>query len=102
MDKSPYPELEGVMDRMGEARLPHLQRNLMMLYAVKGGLDGDVREMAIDLAARLGVSVPAFSRARTELEREGWLEMTARFGQVKHYRLGEKATGRRVVVPLRA
>ena len=73
-----------------------------MLYAVKGGLDGEVRDMAIDLAARLGVTVPAFSRARTELERDGWLELTAKYGQVKAYRLGEKATGRQVVVPLRA
>lgn len=102
MSRSPYPELERVMERMAEERLHHLKRNLIMLYAVKGGLDGEVREMAGDLAGQMGVSLPAFSRARSELERDGWLDLTQRYGQVKGYRLGEKATGSRVVIPLRA
>ncbi|MGG7568997.1 hypothetical protein [Streptomyces sirii] len=45
---------------------------------------------------------PHFSRARRELVADGWLEYTHHEGQVKFFRLGEKATGREVVVPLRS
>ncbi|MCX5103013.1 hypothetical protein PXH67_42755 (plasmid) [Streptomyces sp. P8-A8] len=48
----------------------------------------------------MGVPAPHFSRARRELEADGWLEHTHSEGQVKFFRLGEKATGSPVVVPL--
>ncbi|MFE7268489.1 hypothetical protein ACFU9B_42055 [Streptomyces sp. NPDC057592] len=50
----------------------------------------------------MGVPAPHFSRARRELEADGWLEHTHNVGQVKFFRLGEKATGSPVVVPLRS
>ncbi|MGW8768366.1 hypothetical protein ACWGN5_38475 [Streptomyces sp. NPDC055815] len=49
----------------------------------------------------MGAAAPHFSRARRELEQDGWLEYTHSEGQVKFFRLGEKATGQTVVVPLR-
>ncbi|MFK4213904.1 hypothetical protein [Streptomyces sp. NPDC030920] len=48
----------------------------------------------------MGVPAPHFSRARRELEADGWLEHTHSEGQVKFFRLGEMATGSPVVVPL--
>ncbi|MEV7420973.1 hypothetical protein [Streptomyces sp. NPDC089919] len=59
-----------------------------------------VEKTAAELAELAGVPAPHFSKARRELEAEGWLEFTHKEGQVKFFRLGEKATGREVVVPL--
>jgi DNA-binding transcriptional ArsR family regulator len=71
-----------------------------MTYAILGGLESAVERTAAELAERIGVPAPHFSRARRELESDGWLEYVYKEGQVKFYRLGEKATGREVVVPL--
>ncbi|MET9464318.1 hypothetical protein ABZY44_05725 [Streptomyces sp. NPDC006544] len=56
---------------------------------------------AVELAEIVGVPASHFSRTRRELEADGWLEFTHKEGQVKFFRLGEKSTGRQVVVPLR-
>lgn len=97
--QSPYPELDALQGRLGE--LPHLKQNIVMTYAILGGLESSVERTAVELADRMGVPAPHFSRARRELESEGWLEYTHKEGQVKFYRLGEAATGRTVVVPMR-
>ncbi|MEU9376977.1 winged helix-turn-helix domain-containing protein [Streptomyces sp. NPDC048255] len=97
--QSPYPELEALQLRI--SRLPHLKQNLLMTYAVFGALERAVEMTAVELAEIVGVPPSHFSRARRELEAEGWMEFTHKEGQVKFYRLGEKATGRRVVVPLK-
>lgn len=96
----PYPELVALQGRISE--LSHLKQNVVMAYAILGGLEHGVERTAADLAGLTGVPAPHFSRARRELETDGWLEYTHREGQVKFFRLGEKATGRRVVVPLRS
>ncbi|MEW1679453.1 hypothetical protein AB0O47_40305, partial [Streptomyces noursei] len=53
-----------------------------------------------ELADLIGMPAPHLSRMRKKLEADGWLEYTHSEGQVKFYRLGERATGRDVVVPL--
>ncbi|MFF0205981.1 helix-turn-helix domain-containing protein [Streptomyces sp. NPDC005017] len=71
-----------------------------MTYAILGGFDHTVERTAAELAERIGVPRSHFSRARKELEEEGWLEYVYSEGQVPFFRLGEKATGRDVVVQL--
>ncbi|MFI6652258.1 hypothetical protein ACIBI8_32205 [Streptomyces sp. NPDC050529] len=94
----PYPELAALQERISE--LSHLKQNLVMTYAILGGLEHGVERTAADLAELMGMPAPHFSRARRELETEGWLDYTRREGQVKFFRLGERATGRQVVVSL--
>ncbi|WP_431983790.1 MarR family transcriptional regulator [Streptomyces qinglanensis] len=96
--QSPYPELDALQERTSE--LSHLKQNLLMTYAILGGLEYTVERTAAELAERIGVPRSHFSRARRELEAEGWLEHVSSEGQVPFFRLGEKATGRAVVVPL--
>ena len=96
---SPYPELDNLQKRLGE--LPHLKQNIVTTYAILGGLESSVERTGAELAERMGVPAPHFSRARRELVLDGWLEYTHKEGQVKFFRLGERATGRRVVVPMR-
>ncbi|MDO0929876.1 hypothetical protein QQY24_32725 [Streptomyces sp. TG1A-8] len=43
-----------------------------------------------------------FSRVRGELARDGWLEEVERISNSPIFRLGEKATGERTVIPLRS
>ncbi|MBT2897982.1 hypothetical protein HET64_15440 [Streptomyces sp. McG3] len=64
-------------------------------------MERSVERTAATLASLMGVSATHFSRARRELEAEGWVELTHSEGQVKFYRLGQRATGREVVVQLR-
>lgn len=97
--QSRYPELEGLRLRISE--LPHLKQNMLMTYAIFGGLEHSVDRTAVELAEIVGVPASHFSRTRRELEADGWLEFTHKEGQVKFFRLGEKSTGRQVVVPLR-
>ncbi|MFD7749662.1 hypothetical protein ACFV2V_26815 [Streptomyces sp. NPDC059698] len=97
---SEYPELVALQSRISP--LSHLKQNIVMTYAIHGGLEHSVERTAAVLANLMGVPAPHFSRARRELESEGWLEHTHSEGQVKFYRLGEKATGREVVVALRS
>ncbi|MFD8686681.1 hypothetical protein [Streptomyces sp. NPDC059651] len=94
----PYPELVALQARISE--LSHLKQNLVMTYAILGGLEYGVERTAADLAELTGVPAPHFSRARKELATDGWLDYTHKEGQVKFYRLGGRATGRQVVVPL--
>ncbi|MEU0630741.1 hypothetical protein [Streptomyces sp. NPDC005989] len=63
-------------------------------------MEHSVEQTGANLAALVGVPAPHFSRARRELEADGWLEHTHNVGQVKFFRLGETATGSPVVVPL--
>ncbi|MFF7953714.1 hypothetical protein [Streptomyces griseorubiginosus] len=98
--QSPYPELDALQERT--STLPHLKQNILVTYAILGGLENSVERTAAELAERIGVPASHFSRARRELEADGWLEYTHKEGQVKFFRLGEKATGREVVVPLRS
>ncbi|MFJ3309458.1 hypothetical protein ACIPSA_41715 [Streptomyces sp. NPDC086549] len=95
----PYPELAALQEQMKE--LPHLKQNVLMTYAILGGLEHAVERTAAELAERIGVPAPHFSRARRELVEDRWLEHTHNEGQVKFFRLGEKTTGRKAVVPLR-
>ena len=97
--QDPYPELTALQERTRE--LPHLKQNILMTYAILGGLEHAVERTAAELAERIGVPAPHFSRARGELTEDEWLEHTHSQGQVKFFRLGKKATGRAVVVPLR-
>ncbi|MEU5599542.1 hypothetical protein [Streptomyces sp. NPDC020298] len=71
-----------------------------MTYAILGGLEHPVERTGAELAERIGVPAPHFSRTRRELVEDGWLEHTHSEGQVKFFRLGEKATGRQIVVPI--
>ncbi|MFF3624871.1 hypothetical protein [Streptomyces sp. NPDC002467] len=97
--RSPYPELEAL--RLRISGLSHLKQNLLMTYAIFGGMEHSVEVTAAELAEIVGVPASHFSRSRRELELEGWMEFTHKQGQVKFFRLGAKATGRRVIVPLR-
>lgn len=97
--QEPYPELAELQRRISE--LPHLKQNMLMTYAVHGGLDHAVEKTAAELAELIGAPAPHFSRARRELAHDGWLEHTHSEGQVKFFRLGEKATGQKVVVSIR-
>ncbi len=96
--QSPYPELDALQERTRE--LSHLKQNVLMTYAILGGLKTPVERTAAELAQRIGVPAPHFSRTRGELVEDGWLEHTHSEGQVKFFRLGEKATGHQVVVAL--
>ncbi|MBV1940796.1 hypothetical protein KUF83_30135 [Streptomyces sp. BV286] len=98
--QSPYPELEALQRRI--SGLSHLKQGVIMTYAILGGLENSVERTATDLAEMIGVPRSHFSRARSELAAAGYLEYTHREGQVHFYRLGEEATGREVVVPLRS
>ncbi|MFJ8871209.1 hypothetical protein ACIRD6_36330 [Streptomyces sp. NPDC102473] len=100
MTNSVYPELEALQGRI--SGLSHLKQNVIMTYAICGGLEGSVERTAAALASLMGVPAPHLSRARRELEADGWLEHTHSQGQVKFFRLGKVATGREVVVPLRS
>ncbi|MFJ2591253.1 hypothetical protein [Streptomyces sp. NPDC087538] len=97
---SPYPELVALQGRISD--LSHLKQNVVMTYAILGGLEHSVEQTGANLASLVGVPAPHFSRARRELEADGWLEHTHSEGQVKFFRLGEMATGSPVVVPLRS
>ncbi|MFE0645024.1 hypothetical protein ACFW2Y_25940 [Streptomyces sp. NPDC058877] len=99
MSRSPYPELAALQQRI--SGLPHLKQNVLMVYAIHGGLEHPVEKTGAELAELTGCPAPHFSRARRELEKDGWLEYTHAEGQVKFFRLGEKATGQQIVVPLR-
>ncbi|MFC9006379.1 MarR family transcriptional regulator [Streptomyces microflavus] len=98
-NNGPYLELEALQARISS--LSHLKQNAVMTYAILSGLERSVERTAAALARLRGVPAPYVSRARRELEAERWLEPTHSEGQVKFYRLGEMATGREVVVPLR-
>lgn len=93
-------EVLGVLERSGE--LHAVQRNVLMLYALLGGTRHVVQEPGYKLAERLGMTAAGFSRARRELVADEWLELVDKVSNIPFYRLGEKATGQTVVVPLRA
>lgn len=97
--QSEYPELVELQLRIRE--LPHLKQNVLMTYAILGGLENPVVETAAELAETIGIPASHFSKSRRELEADGWLEFVFKEGQVKFFRLGHKATGQQVVVPLR-
>jgi DNA-binding MarR family transcriptional regulator len=97
--QSPYPELDALQTRI--SGLSHLKQNILMTYAILGGLENSVERTAAELAERIGVAAPHFSRARRELENSNWLEHTHNEGQVRFFRLGPAATGHNVVVPLK-
>ncbi|WP_457437313.1 winged helix-turn-helix domain-containing protein [Streptomyces sp. MN6] len=96
--QSPYPELAALKARISD--LSHLKQNVLVTYAILGGLEHSVERTAAELAELIGVPAPHFSRARRELEDAGYLECTHKEGQVRFFRLGEEATGRNVVVEL--
>ncbi|MDV9190948.1 replication initiation protein, RepL2 [Streptomyces sp. SR27] len=76
--------------------LPPLQRILVLAYAAADQDDtGTVLETGIKIAEDIGMSAQLFSRVRRELISSGWLEEDApsRIGNVRYYRLTEKATG---------
>jgi hypothetical protein len=93
-------EVLEVMERTGE--LHAVQRNVVVLYALLGGLRGMIDEPAYKLAERLSMTPAGFSRVRRELVAEEWLELVDKVSNIPYYRLGDKATGRQTVVQLRA
>lgn len=93
-------EALGVLERTGEVHA--VQRNVLVLYALLGGLYDKVEEPGYRLAERLSMTAAGFSRARRELVAEGWLELVDKVGNIPYYRLSDKATGRQTVVQLRA
>lgn len=93
-------EVLDTMERAGE--LHAVQRNVVVLYALLGGLHGVIEEPGYRLAERLSMTPAGFSRVRRELVAEGWLELVTKVSNIPFYRLGDKATGRQTVVQLRA
>lgn len=79
-----------------------VQRNILMLYALLGGVQHVVRKEGYLLAQHLGMTPAAFSRARRALVEQGWLEEVDKVGNIPYYRLSDKATGRTTVVRLHA
>ncbi|WP_432034463.1 replication initiation protein, RepL2 [Streptomyces antibioticus] len=76
--------------------LPPLQRILILAYAAADQDEtGTVLETGVKIAEDIGMSVQLFSRVRRELIGSGWLEedVPARIGNVRYYRLTEKAAG---------
>ncbi|GAA0464304.1 replication initiation protein, RepL2 [Streptomyces stramineus] len=79
------------------------QRLLLQLYAAAPKLpNGAVQQTATRLAGELGWTPTLFSRVRKDLVEQGWLEEVDRVGNISVYRLGERTTGERRVVPLRS
>ncbi|HWU11007.1 replication initiation protein, RepL2 [Streptomyces sp. NPDC006692] len=79
------------------------QRLIMQLYAVMPKeFTGAVKQTATSLAGELGMTPTLFSRVRGQLAKEGWLEEVDRISNSPIFRLGEKATGERTVIPLRS
>ncbi|MFD4376636.1 hypothetical protein [Streptomyces sp. NPDC058486] len=52
------------------------------------------------LSQLIGSAPSRFSRARNELVEDGWLDLDHFEGQIPFHRLGERATGRTVVIAL--
>jgi hypothetical protein len=86
----------------GSGELHAVQRNVLVLYALLGGVHHKVAEPGYRLAERLGMTAAGFSRARRELVADEWLEQVDKVGNIPFYRLSDKATGRQTVVQLRA
>ncbi|MEV1040522.1 replication initiation protein, RepL2 [Streptomyces sp. NPDC050204] len=91
-----------VLRRSGE--LTPNQRLVLQLYAVmpkepSGAVRRTARELAED---ELGWTPSLFSRVRGQLVEGGWLEFVDKLSNSPIYRLGERATGRRTVIPLRS
>ncbi|MFF1680768.1 replication initiation protein, RepL2 [Streptomyces sp. NPDC058256] len=79
------------------------QRLLLQLYAIMPKEPGGaVRKTARELAEDwLGWKPSLFSRVRGQLVEDGWLEFVDKLSNSPIYRLGERATGQRTVIPLR-
>ncbi|MFF2548340.1 hypothetical protein ACFVUY_38085 [Kitasatospora sp. NPDC058063] len=79
-------------------------RLVLTLYKAmpKDRTTGAVRLTAKALAGELGWTESQFSKARTVLIDGGWLEAADRYGNVRIFRLTDKALGTKsTVVPLR-
>lgn len=84
--------------------LPPNQRLVLQLYAIMpkepgGAVRTTARELAED---ELGWTPTLFSRVRGQLVEDGWLEFVDKLSNSPIYRLGERATGQRTVIPLRS
>jgi hypothetical protein len=79
------------------------QRLILMAYSMlTTERSGVVLKTGAELAKLLDLDPTVFSRLRRGLIREGWLEESGSpLGNIRYYRLSEKATGDQVVVPLR-
>ncbi|HEY9014151.1 MAG TPA: hypothetical protein VIM84_03690 [Gemmatimonadales bacterium] len=93
-------EVLAVLER--SAQVHAVQRTILVLYALLGGIDRAVKEQAYVLADRIGMTPAGFSRARRDLVAGGWLEEVDKIANIPYYRLADKATGRQTVVQLRA
>lgn len=84
--------------------LPPNQRLVLQLYAIMPKEPGGaVRKTARELAEdELGWTPTLFSRVRGQLVEDGWLEFVDKLSNSPIYRLGERATGQRTVIPLRS
>ncbi|MER6563298.1 replication initiation protein, RepL2 [Streptomyces sp. NPDC001027] len=89
--------------RRSEALSPN-QRLVLQLYAIMPKEPGGaVRKTARALAEdELGWKPTLFSRVRGQLIEDGWLEYVDKLSNSPIYRLGERATGQRTVIPLRS
>jgi hypothetical protein len=95
-------EHRALMRRAKElAPAPRLLLSLYMLMP-KDRTTGAVRVTAKELADEIGWKESVFSRTRKVLVDGGWLEEADKYGNVRVYRLTDKALGvRSTVVPLR-
>jgi hypothetical protein len=79
------------------------ERLVLQLYAAMpkepgGGVRMTGRALAED---ELGWTPTLFSRVRGQLAKDGWLEQVDQLSNSPIYRLGERATGQRTVIPMR-
>jgi DNA-binding MarR family transcriptional regulator len=97
------PALAREVLRRSKALTPN-QRLVLQLYATMPKEPGGaVRKTARELAEdELGWKPSLFSRVRGQLVEDGWLEFVDKLSNSPIYRLGERATGQRTVIPLRS
>ncbi|MGC0407600.1 replication initiation protein, RepL2 [Streptomyces sp. SAI-163] len=78
------------------------QRSVVMLYALHPDhRSGAVLETALNLAKRVGMAPPVFSRTRQQIIEVGWLKETGRLGHIKYLRPDPRRMGENVAIPLR-
>jgi DNA-binding MarR family transcriptional regulator len=89
-------ELNEMSQRVADPEhgLTHLQQQILMKYALLGGIDGEAVLMtAADMAKRMGVSPSNFSRERRKLVAGGWVSYRYPIGSMPMYGLTAKTLG---------
>lgn len=100
MSTDPRAELRAMMRRANQ--LPPNQRIVLNLYGVlPKNPAGAVETLARVIADEAGMKESTFSKVRTALVDDGWLEESSRVANVRYYRLTGKALGTGpTVIPL--